>query len=209
MHPRAIRFWDRRWLIDLILWGNFERLCDAALGALGAGLEGRTLQIACVYGDLTDRVRARLAPGGSLDLVDVVPGQLENAARKLGADPRVGLIHADSSALDMADATYERALIFFLLHEQPGAIRLRTLAEACRVVKPGGRIVILDYHRPKRSHPLYGPMAAVLRALEPFALDLWRQPITQWLPRGARIAAAHKTTCFGDLYQLVTLDLAT
>ena len=153
-------------------------------------------------------MRARLAPGGSLDLVDVVPGQLENAARKLGSDPRVGLIHADSSALGMADATYERALIFFLLHEQPVATRLGTLAEACRVVKPGGRIVILDYHRPRPWHPLYGPMAAVLRTLEPFALDLWRHPITQWLPRGAPIAAAHKTTWFGGLYQRVTLDLA-
>src|SRR6185503_10495145 len=91
--PRAVRLFERQWLVNLILWGNFARLRDAALDALGGRLAGRTLQIACVYGDLTARLRARLAPGGSLDVVDVLRVQLENLARKLPGDPRVGLLH--------------------------------------------------------------------------------------------------------------------
>ena len=57
VHPRAVRLFERQWLVNLILWGNFSRLRDAALDALGARLAGRTLQVACVYGDLTDRLR--------------------------------------------------------------------------------------------------------------------------------------------------------
>ena len=45
VHPRAVRLFEREWLVNLILWGNFGRLRDAALGALGERLEGRTLQI--------------------------------------------------------------------------------------------------------------------------------------------------------------------
>jgi hypothetical protein len=46
-------------------------------------------------------------------------------------------------------------------------------------------------------------MALVLRALEPYALDLWRGEIAEWLPQGAY--AIHKRTSFGGLYQLVTI----
>ena len=57
VHPRAVKIFERQWLTNLILWGNYGRLRDAALGELGESLPGRTLQVACVYGDLTCRVR--------------------------------------------------------------------------------------------------------------------------------------------------------
>src|SRR5690349_9864611 len=165
VHPRAVRLFERQWLVNLILWGNFARLRDAALDALGRRLDARTLQVACVYGDLTNRLRSRLTTGGSLDVVDVLRVQLDNLARKLPGDPRVGLIQGDSSALDIESASYDQVLLFFLLHEQPEEVRRRTLAEALRVVKPGGRAVIVDYHRPARSNPLYLPMVGILKTL--------------------------------------------
>ena len=204
VHPNAVRLFERQWLVNLILWGNFSRLRDAALDALGERLDGRTLQIACVYGDLTNRLRARLTTGGSLDVVDVLRVQLDNLARKLRGDPRVGLIQGDSSALEIATETYDRALLFFLLHEQPEEVRRRTISEALRVLKPGGRLVIVDYHRPSMANPLYGPMVAILKILEPFAMDLWRSPIADWLPAGA-VAEMRKEAAFGGLYQRVTI----
>jgi len=205
VHPRAVRLFERQWLVNLILWGNFGRLRDAALRALGARLEGRTLQIACVYGDLTNRLRSRLAVGASLDVVDVLKVQLDNLGRKVRGDPRIGLIQGDSAALDIAPASYDRALLFFLLHEQPEEVRRATLAEALRVVKPGGRLVIVDYHRPHALNPLYWPMVGVLRMLEPFAMDLWRSEIAAWFAPRAPVAELRKEILFGGLYQLVTL----
>jgi ubiquinone/menaquinone biosynthesis C-methylase UbiE len=202
VHPRAVWLFERQWLVNLILWGNFGKLRDAALDALGARLPGRTLQIACVYGDLTDRLRSRLTPDAALDVVDVLRVQLDNLARKLPGEPRVGLSHGDSAALRFASARYDRALLFFLLHEQPAAVRRRTLAEALRVVRPGGRLVIVDYHRPRASHPLYAPMAAILRLLEPFAMDLWRNEICDWIAEDCSLS---KRTLFGGLYQVLTV----
>ena len=202
VHPNAVRLFERQWLVNLILWGNFSRLRDAALDALGERLEGRTLQIACVYGDLTKRLRDRLTTGGSLDVVDVLRVQLDNLARKLPGDPRIGLIQGDSSALDIASASYDRALLFFLLHEQPEQVRRRTVSEALRVLRPGGRLVIVDYHRPSPRNPLYWPMVAILKTLEPFALDLWRRPIGEWLPTAAE---QRRQTAFGGLYQVVSV----
>jgi ubiquinone/menaquinone biosynthesis C-methylase UbiE len=208
VHPNAVRLFERQWLVNLILWGNFGKLRDAALDALceraDGNLSGRTLQVACVYGDLTSRLRQRLTPGGSLDVVDILRVQLDNLARKVPGDPRVGLIQGDSSALDIGAASYDRALLFFLLHEQPEDVRRRTIAEALRVVKPGGRLVIVDYHRPRPSNPLYLPMVAILKTLEPFAMDLWRHEIAEWFPDGA-VAEVRKQTSFGGLYQLLTV----
>ena len=106
--------------------------------------------MACVYGNLTPRLRQRLAPDASLDVVDILPIQLKNLRRKLPADERVALLQGDSSSLACADASYDQVLLFFLLHEQPEHVRRATLAEAMRVVRPGGKIVIVDYHRPVR-----------------------------------------------------------
>jgi ubiquinone/menaquinone biosynthesis C-methylase UbiE len=199
VHPGAVRLFERQWLVNVILWGNFARLRDAALAALGDCSRGRTLQVACVYGDLTKRLFDKHSPGGRLHVVDVLPVQLDNLARKLPRHTPVELVHGDSTSLPSSSASYDRALLFFLLHEQPEAARRATLAEAMRVVKPGGRIVIVDYHRPNRLHPLYAPMVGVLRALEPYALDLWRREIAEWLPRPP--AALRKRTSFGGLYQ--------
>lgn len=207
VHPRAVQVFEREWLVNLILWGNFGRLRDAALDALGERLEGNTLQIACVYGDLTNRLAARLAPGARLDVVDVLPIQLDNLARKLPRNTAVELVHGDSAALPLESSSYDRALLFFLLHEQPDEVRRATIAEALRVVKPGGHLVIVDYHRPHALNPLYWPMVSVLRTLEPFALDLWRHEISEWFPRDARVAGLGKITSFGGLYQLLSITV--
>jgi ubiquinone/menaquinone biosynthesis C-methylase UbiE len=207
VHPKAVYVFERQWLVNLILWGNFNRLRDAALDALGSELPGHTLQVACVYGNLTARLRERLTPDAKLDIVDILPVQLDNLARKLPADERIGLINADSSRLPMASASYDRVLLFFLLHEMPEDVRRDTLAEALRMVKPGGQLVIVDYHRPSGLNPLYWPMQGILRTLEPFAMDLWRQPIEAWLPENVAIADLQRRTLFGGLYQLLTLKV--
>lgn len=207
LHPRAVYLFERQWLVNLILWGNFGRLRDAALDALGERLDGRTLQIACVYGNLTRRLLARLGKGASLDVVDILPIQLENLTRKLPPDCGVNHIHGNSAALELESASYDRALLFFLLHEQPEDVRRATIAEALRVVKPGGRLVIIDYHRPHPLNPFYLPMTGILGALEPFALDLWRHDITEWFPATQKVARIDKVTMFGGLYQLLNVTV--
>jgi ubiquinone/menaquinone biosynthesis C-methylase UbiE len=204
MDPLAVRVFERQWLVNLILCGNYATLRDVALDALGDAPGGGTLQVGCVYGDLTTRLAARIAPGGGLRVVDVLPVQLANLARKLGRRNAVELALGDSTALGIADASYDRALLFFLLHEQPADVRRATLAEVLRVVRPGGHLVIVDYHRPAAWHPLRPVLSPLLACLEPYAHDLWRDEIAAWLPPGRRYSV-EKQTYFGGLYQRVVL----
>ena len=205
LHPNAVRVFERQWLVNFILWGNFARLREAALAELGNPIGGNVLQVACVYGDFTPKLVSRLAPGAHLTVVDVAPIQVDNLHRKLGPHPQVSVARQDATALQVADASQDAVVLFFLLHEQPADVRRQTLAEAWRVTKPGGKLVMVDYHRPSALHPLYLPMVGVLKLLEPFALDLWRADIASWLPPGAQPASLSKCTCFGGLYQQVVM----
>ena len=213
MHPRAVRFFKRQWQVNPILWGHFKTLRDAALHALGskgttgAKLNGRTLQLACVYGDFTGKIVARLKPGATLDVVDVLPIQLRNLESKLPAGAPVTLHRFDTSALGLESAVYDRAILFFLLHEQPEDVRRRTLAEALRVIKPGGRLVIVDYHLPRRLNPLRYLFRPVLDLLEPYALDLWNRDLRTWLPESVREGQPHKETFGGGLYQKLVITV--
>jgi SAM-dependent methyltransferase len=214
VHPAGVRLFERQWLVNLILWGNYARLSDAALTELGEagregagreeGLPGSTLQVACVYGDLTGRIgRHAAAAGGTLDVVDVLPIQLRNLRDKLPAGAQTRLLAMDSTCLDLPALTFDRAVVFFLLHEQPADVRRQTLREVFRVLKPGGKVVIVDYAQPYWWNPLRYVWRPVLALLEPFALDLWRQGIEAWMPpcNSTQIISRH---LFGGLYQVVT-----
>jgi ubiquinone/menaquinone biosynthesis C-methylase UbiE len=206
IHPKAVKLFERQWLVNLILWGNYARLRDAALSELGERLPGRTLQVACVYGDLTSRLSSRAKRArGAIDIVDVLPIQLQNLRAKLSLDAPVRLLTMDATDLKLPDANYDRALIFFLLHEQPRHYRERTISEVLRVVKPGGKVLIVDYALPHWWHPLRYLWRPLLAMLEPFALDLWREEVAEWLPIAWAKVGLKKQSFFGGLYQKVSL----
>jgi ubiquinone/menaquinone biosynthesis C-methylase UbiE len=205
IHPKAVKVFERQWLVNLILWGNYNRLRRAVLAEMAQLLSGRSLQVACAYGDLTTHLlHAIAASGGSLDVIDVLPIQLHNLQQKLPEKSAVRLLAMDSINLRLPDASYDQALVFFLLHEQPSHYRERTMSELFRVVKPGGKIIVVDYSLPRSWHPLRYLWRPLLARLEPFALDLWRHEIAKWLPRIGS-GGLRKRTFFGGLYQKVVI----
>ena len=205
VRPWAVRFFDRQVCVNLILSGNYNRLRDLTLRALGERLPGRTLQIACCYGNLTPHVVERVVQGGgSLDVIDVLQIQLDRLASKLPSEAPVSLTRMDSSALSMQDATYDRVFMFFLTHEQPPEYRKRTVAEALRVLKPGGRIVIADYAQHVWWHPLK-PYLLLVSYLKPFVRDVWKHPLSELLP-AMRTTTWPRSSCFGGLFQVLVSE---
>jgi hypothetical protein len=63
----------------------------------------------------------------------------------------------------------------------------------------------VDYHRPGRWNPMRLVMAGILRTLEPFAMDLWRHEVTEWMPDSAADLQISKQTYFGGLYQMLKI----
>lgn len=206
IHPRGVRVFERQWLVNLILWGNYKRLCDAVLHNYGQHLR-HSLQIACAYGNLTTRLAEKIGVDGVLEVIDILPIQLNNLACKLPKSGSVKLHCMDSTALKFPERHFDSALLFFLLHEQPLDVRKKTLAEAVRVTKHGGTLTIVDYAKPHWLNPLRYIMAPVLSLLEPYARDLWQEEIETWFPQNANMTFARKQYFFGGLYQMLTLKV--
>jgi ubiquinone/menaquinone biosynthesis C-methylase UbiE len=204
-HPNAVRVFERQWLVNLILWGNFARLRDLALQEMGDQIDGQVLQVACVYGNLTEHLVRRLSPQAHLNVIDVAPVQIDNLHRKLSDKRQVSILQQDASRMRFASASHDAVLVFFLLHEMPLEVRRQTLAEALRVTRPGGKLVLVDYHKPVASNPFRYLMRPILSLLEPFALDLWRHDITHWLPDDLRHLQVTRETYFGGLYQKLVI----
>ncbi|NNF51053.1 MAG: class I SAM-dependent methyltransferase [Gammaproteobacteria bacterium] len=201
LRPGAVRFFDRPWLVNLILYGNYFRLRDAALAELPKGASQKTLQVACVYGDFTEQLRAHLGPDATLDVVDVAPIQLENTRRKMGGSGSAAFHLQDSARLSFAPAHFDNVIVFFLLHEQPDAVRRATIDEALRVTRPGGKTIFVDYHRPSRWNPFRYFAGLVFWLLEPFASDFWARDISAQADADLHGFEIKKQRYFGGLYQ--------
>ena len=208
LHPNAIHVFEREWLVNLILWGNMQRLTDAVLAELPPGSADSVLQLACVYGRFSDLLASHIGrSGGRLHLVDIAEIQIRNARRKLARHANIRYYQQDASALSFPAGRFDAAVLFFLLHEQPESVRRHTLREALRVVRPGGRLVIVDYHGPSPLNPWRYLMRPVLSWLEPYALDLWRNPITAFLPGSVDPSSVRTELYFGGLYQKTIIQL--
>ena len=203
--PWAVWLFDRQVAVNLILYGQYNFLRDRALEALGERLPGRTLQVGCCYGNVTPFLAKRVELGaGTLDVVDALQIQVDNLPSKLPAGSLVSTLLMDSAALSIPDATYDRILVFMLLHEQPPAYRRKTLAEALRVLKPDGRIVIIDYARHTRWHPLK-PYLPLLCYLKPYVREVFHHELSELLPE-MHMRKWRRNSYFGGLLQMLVSD---
>jgi ubiquinone/menaquinone biosynthesis C-methylase UbiE len=187
---------DRPAMVSAILWGNARRLMSEAAAEFTAG--ARVLQTACVYGDFSARLAERVGSQGRLDVIDIAPMQVANCRRKLAAYPQVRLRVADTATHE--GKGYDGVCCFFLLHEVPEDYKHRIVDRVLGSLRPGGKAVFVDYHAPRRWHPLRGLMALVFRWLEPFAPALWQHEIASYATRADDFSWS-KRTYFGGLYQ--------
>jgi demethylmenaquinone methyltransferase/2-methoxy-6-polyprenyl-1,4-benzoquinol methylase len=112
------------------------------------------LDVCCGTGDLALELRRRIGPDGRVVGCDFSEPMLELARRKSGDESLpVEFGWADALELPYGDASFDAVTIGF------GARNLanleRGIAEMTRVLRPGGRLVILEISRPQRQ-PLAG-----------------------------------------------------
>lgn len=153
--------WDR--LRDELFGDQFHL---AALAAF-AGAEWTVGDLGCGTG----RVTASLAPFvAQVIAVDGSPAMLQAAKKRLHGVDNVELRRGDLESLPIEDARLDAATLMLVLHHVPEPER--ALAEVARVVKPGGRALIVDMlpherenYRQQMGHVWLGFSDAQLRRL--------------------------------------------
>jgi ubiquinone/menaquinone biosynthesis methyltransferase len=115
-----------------------------SLAALGPAATGEVLDLCCGTMDFT----VMLLEGGARRVVaaDFSEGMLDAGASKLPAGAPVQRVVADARDLPLPDASLDGILCGFGLRNVPEVEA--AVAECARVLRPGGRLVVLELFQP-------------------------------------------------------------
>ncbi len=118
-----------------------ERIVATYLGMLEFAGHRLTIEIGAGAGAVTRRIAARAAPGRVIGF-DPSQGFVDEAKERAGDHANLSFQRADGAALPLEDASVDAAIMHTVLTHvtDPAAL----ISEACRVLKPGGALVICD-----------------------------------------------------------------
>ena len=137
-------------LLNHVLSGGVHLLWKrAAVAATHLGPGDTGLDICCGTGDLVAGMARAVGPRGHAIGLDFAPGMLAIAARRLaglGFAERSTLICGDAESLPLPDDSVHAATFAFGLRNV--AHPDRALRDAHRVLRPRGRLVILEFSQP-------------------------------------------------------------
>ncbi|HYN80155.1 MAG TPA: methyltransferase domain-containing protein [Gemmatimonadaceae bacterium] len=146
MHSQA-RYYDLlAWLLTLGREPGFRaRLADLARLEPGETV----LDVGCGTGTLAIVAKRRVGAAGTVRGIDASPEMIDQARRKAmkaGIDVvfQTGIVEA----LPFPDAQFDVVLSTLMLHHLPGPVRQQCAREMRRVLKPGGRVLAVDFATP-------------------------------------------------------------
>ncbi|WPZ35424.1 class I SAM-dependent methyltransferase [Thalassobaculum sp. OXR-137] len=128
----------RQGVVPVVDWLRARGSPDGA----GFGAGHTLLDLATGTGAMLEAV-AQAAPGLALHGLDLSQAYLDKAQRRL-AGRDVTWHRAKAEAIPLPDASVDLVTSTYLFHELPKKIRAEVLAEVLRVLKPGGRLVLVD-----------------------------------------------------------------
>ena len=150
----AVR-WAARYdlLIKLVTLGREgamrERMLDLSRVTSGESV----LDVGCGTGTLAIAAKRRVGDAGTVDGVDASAEMVERARKKAkraysGAGFRVAL----AESLPFETGHFDVVLSTVMLHHLPRAVRAQAIQEMRRVLKPDGRLLIVDFGKRTSEH---------------------------------------------------------
>ncbi|KAF5410356.1 MAG: class I SAM-dependent methyltransferase [Euryarchaeota archaeon] len=106
----------------------------------------KILDVCCGTGTLCAMIAETIGGEGEVVGIDLAENMLKLAEKKRRGNTSFSLANAEE--VPYPDEYFDCACITFGLHEMPHPVRMNVLREMRRVLKAGGRIVVLDYLRP-------------------------------------------------------------
>jgi ubiquinone/menaquinone biosynthesis C-methylase UbiE len=109
------------------------------------------LDVGCGTGTLAITAKRHVGPPGTVHGMDASPQMIARAgkkARKAGVE--VVFKNAVAEALPFPDAQFDVVMTTVMLHHLPRNARQQRAAEMRRVLKPGGRVLAVDFGGPAR-----------------------------------------------------------
>jgi ubiquinone/menaquinone biosynthesis C-methylase UbiE len=173
------------WLVGLITLGREGKLRRWMLDLAGLQPGNAVLDVGCGTGTLLLAAAERIGKAGTLRGVEPSEEMRARAARK--AEERgipIEVVEASADGLPYPPASFDAVFCTLVLHHLPPEIRESAIREIRRVLRPGGRAVVVDWQNPKS---VLGAIASgfllvhILHSLGPSSVTLDTPGLEQFL----------------------------
>lgn len=205
---RLIKMVDFQPIISAILLFQYHRLVSRIVAGLEhSDLGGKKVLItSCAFGNVIPRVVSAAVGAGAerVLIADIIHNELIHAQGKLGEFAgKVEFIEDNATAMKQPEGSVAANVMFFLLHELPHPLKVRALAEAGRMLAPGGKLYLAEFHRPE-LWVLRALSWTYFKVFEPLGLALWdtHDPLACLQAMGGW--NCERTTYFFGNFQVVT-----
>lgn len=163
--------------VDVLFNGSADAMRRQALLPIGDFLkerrqsELRLLDVATGTGRFLRSIKQNY-PRLPVTGVDLSDAYLTKASKALDPWSGTNLVLANAEALPFPSDSQDIVTSIYLLHELPKGARKRTVADMARVLKPGGRLVLIDSLQ-TGDHPPFDGLLKLFPALyhEPYYRD--------------------------------------
>jgi ubiquinone/menaquinone biosynthesis C-methylase UbiE len=157
----TIRSWARwyDWL-DVLTFGSQKRLLRSVVRAAAPDVGDAVLDVGCGTGALALLVDEAVGADGRVEGIDASPEMIAEARRKIAeeggrANVQVALIEK----IPFGDGEFDIATSTYVFHHLPDDLKRTGLEEIRRVLKPGGRALIVDFAG--GGHSLMGHLLSI------------------------------------------------
>ena len=205
---RLIQLVDFQPIISAILLFQYNRLVMIITSGLSAmNLSGKKVLItSCAFGNVIPKVVESCEDAGASKvlIIDIIQNELKKARRKLArSDDKLEYLEQNATAVRLADGSVAANVIFFLLHELPHHLKEEALREALRVLEPGGKLFLAEFHRPA-PWILCALSWTYFKVFEPLGLALWdtHDPCTQFEAIGG-VSCERHIVFFGNFQVII------
>jgi len=205
---RLIKLVDFQPIISAILLFQYHRLVSKIVSELRQSdlRNKKVLVTSCAFGNVIPRVvEAAVRSGAERVLIaDIIHNELVHAKSKLGHfSGKVEFIENNATAMNQKDGVADANVMFFLLHELPHPLKIQALSEAGRVLAPGGKLYLAEFHRPE-LWVLRALSWTYFKVFEPLGLALWdtHDPLNCLETMGGW--KCERTTYFFGNFQIIT-----
>ncbi len=202
-----IKLVDFQPIISAILLFQYHHLVSKIVSELKQmDLRNKKVLItSCAFGNVIPRVvRAALESGAERVLIaDIIQNELVHAKSKLREFAgKVEFVEDNATSMTLKDGGVDANVIFFLLHELPHHLKGRTLNEAGRMLAPGGKLFLAEFHRPQ-LWVLRALSWTYFKVFEPLGLALWDTHDPLAYLEGAGGWTCERTTYFFGNFQTI------